>query len=97
MEENVVELLIDIKNLLKDIECDISEWKKSQGGIVMVDNDNNELEVKPLPCELCGSTDVEVGKSKSFGCYVRCNDCFESVNNMPTRNDAVKAWNRRGM
>ena len=59
----------------------------------------NEIELKP--CPFCGSEDIETGydesrvKTKIYGHFVECQDCFGASGYCGTKEDAIKSWNTR--
>ena len=58
---------------------------------------NEELK----PCPFCGSEDIgadydeERVKTKLYGHFVECHDCFGASGYCLTKEDAIKSWNLR--
>jgi Lar family restriction alleviation protein len=50
---------------------------------------------KVKPCPFCGSKKVEINRTNQNACWVSCTECGAHVWSDPSRQAAIKFWNRR--
>lgn len=46
-------------------------------------------------CPFCGSVKVEVSRTNPGACWITCDNCGAGAKSHPTREGAIRLWNRR--